>query len=295
MFRILLAMLLLAWPVEVRPAVSVTSLSGIKVSTADHNAGAITSIIWGGREFIDDKDHGRQCQSASTFGQGESFNPTEAGASVWTDGMNPSPSSSKLIWEVVAGNTIMTRNQMAYWYPVANVRLSRHYLQKSVAVGLPDLPNVIEHTVYFTLPDDEIHTYAQFEALTCYMHKDFRNFYTVEISSQRSGDVIRRSVVARPLSDGPGEQPKPVFFSTDDGKYAIGVYSSTLPQLVVPWADQGFGRWRFWDTMKWNVVYRVNNPTPGATYTFKQYIIVGDSLTVMEQMAILMKRYPQPG
>jgi hypothetical protein len=292
MLRAFFAMLLIAWPVEVRPAVSITGIAGIRVATADHNAGAITSITWGGREFIDDKDHGRQCQSASTFGQGESFNPTEAGASVFTDGFNPAPSSSKLIWEFAVGNRIMTRSQMAYWYPVANVVLSRHYLQKTVQIGLDGLPNVIEHTVWFILPDDEIHAYAQFEALTCYMHKDFRNFSTLEISSSRSGDVIRKSVVARPVSDGPGEQTKPILFSTDDGRYAIGVYSPELPQAG--WPHGGFGRWRFWDTVKWNVVYRVKNPPPGSTYQFKQYIIVGDLQTVMSQMATLMKRYSQP-
>jgi hypothetical protein len=287
---LLLAALVLAWPAVVRPAVSVTGTAGIRVATADHNAGAITSITWGGREFIDDKDHGRQCQSASSFDyQGESFNPTEAGASVWTDGYNPSPSSSKLIWEVTAGNKILTRSQMAYWYPVAGARLSRHYLQKTVTVGLEGLPNVIEHTVYFTIPEDEMHTYAQFEALTCYMHKDFRNFYTLTIERHWSGDRIRTEVVAAPLSDGPGEQIKPIFFSTDDGKYAIGVYSPTLPQAG--WPHGGHGRWRFWDTMKWNVVYRFLNPAPGATYTFTQYIIVGSTEDVMRDMATLMKRH----
>lgn len=54
----------------------------IALSTCDHDAGAICSLTWRRKQFIDDYDHGCQLQSAVSFdGRGESENPTEAGAS----------------------------------------------------------------------------------------------------------------------------------------------------------------------------------------------------------------------
>src|ERR1700733_3779192 len=59
--------------------------SEIVITTASRLAGAIHSLTWKGREFIDSTDHGRQLQSAlnlnvSTPQTGETFNPTEAGS-----------------------------------------------------------------------------------------------------------------------------------------------------------------------------------------------------------------------
>ncbi len=58
--------------------------SEIVITTTSRLAGAIHSLTWGGRQFIDSLDHGRQLQSASNLDLGcqlfnECFNPTEAG------------------------------------------------------------------------------------------------------------------------------------------------------------------------------------------------------------------------
>ena len=59
--------------------------SEIVITTTNRLAGAIHSLTWNGKEFIDSTDHGRQLQSASNFDCGkdlvaETFNPTEAGS-----------------------------------------------------------------------------------------------------------------------------------------------------------------------------------------------------------------------
>jgi len=59
--------------------------SDIVITTTARLAGAIHSLTWNGKEFIDSADHGRQLQSASNFDAGsaftsETFNPTEAGS-----------------------------------------------------------------------------------------------------------------------------------------------------------------------------------------------------------------------
>src|SRR4051794_30788752 len=73
--------------------------SEVVITTTTRVAGAIHSLTWGGREFIDSADHGRQLQSASNLDCGrrfipEVFNPTEAGSAA--DGAGPT-SSSKLL------------------------------------------------------------------------------------------------------------------------------------------------------------------------------------------------------
>src|SRR5689334_20638859 len=75
--------------------------SEIVITTTDRLAGAIHSLTWNGKEFIDSHDHGRQLQSACSFDcasgkdfWAECFNPTEAGARA--DGTG-TKSSSKLL------------------------------------------------------------------------------------------------------------------------------------------------------------------------------------------------------
>ncbi|MFM8826109.1 MAG: hypothetical protein ACKOFT_03410, partial [Actinomycetota bacterium] len=65
--------------------------SEIVITTTSRLAGAIHSLTWNGREFIDSLDHGRQLQSASNLDvdgrfHNETFNPTEAGAERDMDG-----------------------------------------------------------------------------------------------------------------------------------------------------------------------------------------------------------------
>ena len=70
--------------------------SEIVITTTSRLAGAIHSLTWNGREFIDSADHGRQLQSAANFDAGsrfspETFNPTEAGSRF--DGAGPKSTS----------------------------------------------------------------------------------------------------------------------------------------------------------------------------------------------------------
>ncbi|MEA1834548.1 hypothetical protein U8607_20855 [Methylobacterium durans] len=52
--------------------------SEIVLSASTRTAGAIDSLAWNGREFLNRFDHGRELQSAASFdGYGECFNPTE--------------------------------------------------------------------------------------------------------------------------------------------------------------------------------------------------------------------------
>src|SRR5688572_13729752 len=91
--------------------------SEIVVTTTARVAGAIHSLTWGGKEFVDSFDHGRQIQSASNFDCGQAFvpevfNPTEAGS--MADGRGAT-STSKLLELSAKGNQLVTLNRMAFW------------------------------------------------------------------------------------------------------------------------------------------------------------------------------------
>ena len=263
--------------------------SDIVVTTTARLAGAIDSVTWNGQEFIDSADHGRQLQSAATFDCGEklfhpeTFNPTEAGSVA--DGAGPT-SKSRLLELTATGNALHTVTRMAFWLPPGGtsaghpakntVPLSDHRLTKTVTVGVKGFPHAIDYRVTFAVPaTDPKHTLAQFEALTGYMPPAFGTFQAFD---PKTGTLA-------PLTDGPGEQAKPVVFGTADGKHAMGVWS--------PDAGASYGRFRFVPEMvvKWNCVFRVrdaNGVTPG-DYSYRMFVAVGTTEDVRATLTGLIR------
>jgi hypothetical protein len=250
--------------------------SPLVVRTASRLAGAIGSLTWKGKEFINSWDHGRELQSASSFdGYGECYNPTEAGSA--SDGTGPS-STSELLSLSASGNRLESRTQMAFWLPPGETRaprpgycpngraenttaLSGHVLSKEVTIGYKGIDRAIDYRVRFTVP--EVHSTAAFEALTGYMPGEFSKFWTY--------DPVAGSLEA--LSDGPGEQPLPVILATPDSRFAMGVYSP---------GKAGYGRFRFDHlrpeanaTNKWNCVYRVQGGVPKGDHAYRCFVTVG--------------------
>lgn len=268
--------------------------SDIVITTTSRLAGAIHSLKWNGQEFINSTDHGRQLQSASNLDlqlpfSGESFNPTEAGSR--RDGAGAT-STSRLLHLIADRNMLQTTSQMAFWLqpgeksgtnPAKNKDIiSNHLLTKRVTIGYLQFPNVIQYDVTFSLPLNEHHTYAQFEAVTGYMPPEFSVFLTF---NPATASTI-------PLSDGPGEQALPVIMSTESGSHAMGVYSPDQPS--VGFENAGYGRWNFkaQKVVKWNCVFRMQNKNgvPVNDYTFRSFLIIGDVNTVVTTMQQLCTR-----
>jgi len=253
--------------------------SEIVIMTTARVAGAIHSLTWGGKEFLDSSDHGRQLQSAANFDCGgrfipEVFNPTEAGARA--DGRGDR-SSSKLL-KLRAGKRELTAlTQMAFWlapgekslgHPARNDKvLSDHRLAKRVHIGHKGLPHAIEYDVTFTVPRGEKHTFAQFEAVTGYMPEGFGTFWRYDRAAGR----------LKPLDPGPGEQKDPVALATASGSHAMGVYSPGHPSAGFEKA--GYGRWHFKaeEVTKWDCVFRMREPRGVAAgdYAFHTLVVVG--------------------
>lgn len=271
--------------------------SEIVIKTTARTAGAIDSLSWRGKEFIDSFDHGRQLQSASNFDfagkfHGETFNPTEAGSVADGAGQR---STSRLLHSLASENRLQTTTQMAFWLrpdgnsrgnPATNLTvLSNHLLTKRITIGYRGRPEIIEYDVTFHTPLGERHTYAQFEAVTGYMPAEFSQFWRFR--------WVDNEPTLLPLDDGPGEQSDPVVLSTPDGQFAMGVFSPEQP--AAGFEHAGYGRFRFAPqrVVKWNCVFRVRNRDgiePG-DYRYRSYVVVGTRDMVQESLAWLSRAF----
>ncbi len=282
----------IAWPEPGGRATISRAFAGsdIAVSVSSRTAGAIDSLTWGGTQFINAYDHGRELQSAASYdGYGECLNPTEAGSDADATG----PRSTSLLTALRVGpDTLQTRSQMAYFMapgrpvgdcpkgpgPYAAPR-SDDGLSKRVTLGAAGIANAIEYRVTFTTA--RVHASATFEAATAYMPPDFSRFESFDPATGR----------AAPLSAGPGEQGVPVILSNADGSRAMGVYSPGLPQASVP--NAGYGRFSFTElpgagnaTVKWNCVFRETG-VPAGDHGYACYALVGTLRDVQDGMVAL--------
>lgn len=271
--------------------------SDIVITTTERLAGAVDSVLWNGKEFIDSFDHGRQIQSATNFDVGTGllvpgcFSPSEAGSASDFTG----PTSTSILKSISAsGNVLRTETQMAFWLGPGEMSedcspsqitqsLSDHILRKQMTIGYRGLDHVIEHICDFVVPSGEGHTIGQFAAVTGFMPGEFSEFWTYDPSSQ----------VLSVLSDGPGEQPLPVILSTVDQQYAMGIISFQRPR------PDGYGRWRFTGSQvtQWTSVFRViKTPDllPAGDYTFRNFIVVGTLNDCMDAMDGLTSMLPPP-
>lgn len=250
-------------------------------------AGAVASLNFRGKEFIDSHDHGRLLQSASSFdGYGECYNPTEGGAA---RDFQKNETISQLKAVRVEDNQLWTLTDMSFWlspgdyypqgcgikkylkYAVNTVALSGHLLEKRITIGLQNFPNVIEHVVTFYVPTHFLS--ATFEASTAYVPKEFSlAVYFDPVTGNEIYPGVRQ-----------GEQAWPVILSTPDRLYAMGVYSPQLPQNGI-----GYGRFSFSDVNKWNCVFRETNVV-AKSYSYRCLIVVGTLIEVEDTLRRLDK------
>jgi hypothetical protein len=278
--------------------------SDIVVTTSSRMAGAITSLTWNGKEFIDSTDHGRELQSAVNLDCSqpllpEVYNPTEAGSR--SDGQGPT-SSSQLLYLHADGSELESSTRMAFWLEpgqrsggalagnLARNRtvLSDTILTKHVQIGYDSLSGVIAYDVTFTLPPGERQTRAVFEALTGYMPAEFERYWQYDL---QTGTLA-------PLDDGPGEQPAPIVFSTDDGAYAMGIYSPTPAPLPDGFSPPSYARHRFpgAHVNKWGCIYHLDDPNgiASGSYTFHMFVTVGTLQDVKANLGALASKFTHP-
>jgi hypothetical protein len=244
-------------------------LDEMSLGFADYNAGALTSLNYRGKEYVDDLDHGRQWQSAFSIG-GEIWNPTEAGGSY--DGHNPSPSSSVVKDWSINQNKITTDTQMAFWLPVNGTKLSNSFVRKNIRI---EVGYLIWETIFKIQPN--IIGHCVMEVLTGYMPPEFNKFYR----------LVNKSAVSVPTA-GDIEKGTPGIIATADGNHAVCARTIGIPQNN--W-DIGYGLTNYlqYGCTKWNTVFRTNNPT--GEYKFITFVAIGTLHEVVETTNKLMLLY----
>ena len=262
--------------------------SPITLTTRAKFGGAVSSLVFRGKEHLDSLDHGRLLQSASSFdGYGECFNPTEGGEA--SDSGNENVSVVRMA--KVGYRSLHTVADMGFWlspgqaYPqgcgtrknvvkaVNTTPTSGHILEKTITLGMPGFPNVINHSVTFYPPAS--FSSATFEASTGYVPKEFSRALYYDVVNDVEIDPKDRQ----------GEQSFPVVLSTQDDAYAIGVFSPQLPQEGI-----GYGRFTFPDVNKWNCVFRELNVQP-KPYRYVCMIVLGTRQEVKGTLRRLTVKY----
>ena len=270
--------------------------SAIIITTTSRLAGAIGSLTWHGKEFINSYDHGRNLQSAASFDDtpkigAETFNPTEAGS---RDDFTGPHSTSRLLKITARDNYLYTRTQMAFWLApgerssgqlARNTNaLSDYLLTKKVTIGFKRWPQALDYRVTFTVPRGARHVSAQYEAVTGYMPLEFDHFWHFDAAG---GKLL-------PLSHGPGRFDGPVVLATADGRYAMGVFG--MPQKQRDTTGPLYGRWYIKEAqvVKWTCVYRVSNPhgIHNGNYTYRMLVPVGTLVQVQSMLRDWTKLYP---
>jgi hypothetical protein len=253
-----------------------TNDSRIVITTTSRLAGAIGSLVWRGKEFINCSDHGRELQSACSFDDtpvtnSETFNPTEAGS---RDDYTGPHSTSRLLTISADGNHLRTRTQMAFWLapgerssgvPARNITtLSDYILAKDVTIGFKNWPQALSYCVAFRVPRHAHLVSAQYEAVTGYLPPEFDHFW---VFNSQTGTLL-------PLSHGPSPVHDSIVLATADGRFAMGIFAP--PQKQRDTVGPIYGRWYFNQARvaKWTCVFRVANPRGIHTGNYRYWMLI---------------------
>ena len=280
---------------------AVINANGITIKTSARVSGAIDSLMWNGKEFVDSADHGRQIQTAWAGGDfGECFNPTEAGS--LRDGPGHY-STSQLLSLTTSVNSLTTVSHPAFWQtpgtygencnfdnnpadqwlggPTINATdQTRGTLNKTITIGIPGLPSVIEYISRITFDAQELSKvqlkYIILENPAVYMPTEFKRIYRVDATGALVELGPNKPHFNKFILD-------PVILATEDGKYALGLYSDEIPRTgYTQGAQTGYTGYGIYN---WVVAMGMDTrapkfPTSGnffsaGTYTYTSYLAVG--------------------
>ncbi len=260
----------------------------LSLGICNRDAGAVCSITYGGLEFVNDYDHGRQLQIAWSYNDlGEAYNPTESGSA--EDGRGRT-STSRLAAARVNNNALTTESQPAFWKrPGKGVNtqlVTNDSLEKKITLGYGGDPNVIAVDATITIspvltgpPISKIRV----EAPAFYTNKALTQHYQLDLQTGNmtqilpaKPDTMERMNERMRLN--PKRQLIPIM-SSPDGRYAVGVYTPqpdnfwVYSSYVVPARDASSACSK--------VTVRFQHPAEaGRAYSYRTFVIIGDLETV---------------
>lgn len=270
----------------------------LRLTVSDRFGGAVESVTWRGKEFINIWDHGRQISYAWGMDDyGECYNPTEPGSA--RDYQNSTSTSDLLSVCKAAPNRLTTTTRLAYWLApgetgfcngvttaVNDDLVSDQVLEKTIQIGYEGLENVILFDAVITNPTD--HNSMQAEIPTGYLTDEFNTFWrfnpqTGELTTPESDPLVA------PWSFNSFGRLPPIL-STPDGSYAMGAYYGG-PKPVYYEINSFDAPPIANTTNKWNAVIR-EQPYPAGTYHYRSFAIVGTLEQVQQAMAALYDLSP---
>ena len=286
--------------------------SPIVVKTFDRLAGAIGSLTWKGKEFLESADHGRELQSAwSINNQGECNNPTEAGSS---DDYLDNTSSSVLQNMSATVNSLNSVVHPAFWLKPGQrsancpqdltgantVITSEDLYSKTVTIGWQDLPNVIEVVGKVTLANSA--KFYQAEMPTGYHLTEFSKFYNYDPVSKTLVDITNRIEVT-PWDPNAASfiGYLPIVIATSDSNYALGVYppnisGENLGSMFLDAYTFGIAYTQppySGPPTKWSVRF-VRGPVQSGDYYYRVYLAIGSLGQVTNTLDQIFQRQPRP-
>jgi hypothetical protein len=233
------------------------TVNGITVATAARFGGAIASLRWNGKQFVNTQDHGREIQTAWQGNDaGECFNPTEAGSA--NDGIGLG-TTSKVLSTTVTDTSITTVSDPAFWLTpgqtsvfcqfnprrrssweggraVNRTSVSSSIIKKRINIGYLDMPTVLVYDSEITLAPDELAYFPlhfmMLDNPAAYLRREFRYLYRYELTSAR---LTARTETYRHFVEA---SPSPIIGATSDDQYAIGLYTLDIPRNGFPDAEQ---------------------------------------------------------
>ena len=296
--------------------------SAIELCSNKRAGGAVWSLKWKGKNFVNVTDYGRQIQASlgqiGPDGGGFSALPTEAG-----DNANASLNSvywhgSPLAMIETLNKSQKTRAIPLEWnysnfggnlhrpiiYPKwqlgKNVYLDNYSI--NLGVGFNYLvPQIIVYDTVISLPTQLGNSSwkPSLEMPTGYVdsgESNFNRFFVIDSSKENLNEgltEINDSNFTDHGANGKHYQsngaPGGVAISTDNLSYVIGVYNSTSKtKLPDPNGYIYFTLWKFGSVNKWTAAYK-GTLYPGES-TFRSYILVGtldEVRTMMRQLYVM--------
>jgi hypothetical protein len=265
--------------------------SVLAVTVSARDGGAVCSLVYRGKELVNDFDHGRQLQVAWSYNDAdEAYNPTEAGSD--RDGKG-AQSTSQLRSVRVESNTVRTVSHPAYWrhtslaeqYRKNTALITKDTLSKQITLGCNGDPHVLVFDTQITLSTELTGpqmTSLRIEAPTLYASRDLSIHSLLEPAN---GALTRVPLLSQTknqmntvINQVTHRNHVPIM-STPDEQYAVAVYS---PEQVNFWA------YYTWDVPSDDPVFACSKITAffkhpaevGQSYAYRTWVIVGDLATV---------------
>ncbi len=247
---------------KAEPVTLWTITNGVLTVTArSDQGGAISSIVYGGTEFIDSADHGRLLQTAIQWdGKVEGVNPTQAGAG----GSGP---ASKVLSVDKSTDRLTVSNQMMYWNAVNGSYLSNDKLTYSIDLNHLGRPNLMKYNVAWT--PGESHELGSMEVLTAYLPTQFTQIKSLNPHTGEITDIdFSGATPSMPFGLTNNGGMDAILGMVPGGSRAIALYSTNILAMNGGYYPNEL-------VGKLDVIKKVNSAMAGSPITHEVYIAVG--------------------